>query len=86
MQSNSAPTVHVRALERAAELLGGRDALEVYLGVTPVKLGLWMRGSIEPPGHVFLRVVDLLLEHDVTFIRRNITDGEQADGSQTRQA
>lgn len=79
-------TVHTRALRRAAELLGGNDALRLYLGVTPVKLGIWMRGSVAPPGDVFLRVVDLLLEHDVTSLRQKKLDGGYGDTDQAGQA
>jgi hypothetical protein len=62
-------TVHTRALRRAAELLGGNDALRLYLGVTPVILGIWMQGRIAPPSDVFLQVVDLLFERDETIPR-----------------
>ncbi len=86
MDLNLSQTVHTRALHRAAELLGGKDALGVYLGVTPVKLGIWMRGSIAPPGDVFLRVVDLLLEHEVTSVRQKKLDGGHGDTDQASQA
>lgn len=86
MDSNPAQTVHTRALQRAAELLGGIDALRVYLDVTPIKLGIWMRGGAVPPGDVFLQVVDLLLEHDGTVLRDEKTDGEHGDTGRARQA
>jgi hypothetical protein len=82
---NFPQTVHSRALQRAAELLGGTEALGVYLGVTPTKLGIWMRGSIAPPGDVFVRVVDLLLEHDITTLHEK-TDGGHSDADQANQA
>ncbi len=86
MDSNPAPTVHTRALQRAAELLGGIDALRVYLDVTPIKLGIWMRGGASPPGDVFLQVVDLLLEHDVTAFRDEKSHGGHGETDRARQA
>lgn len=86
MDSDPAQTVHTRALQRAAELLGGIDALRVYLGVTPIQLGIWMRGGVAPPGDVFLQVVDLLLEHDVKALRDEKTDGGHGETDRARQA
>ena len=56
-------TVHTRALQRAAEILGGVDALGAFLEVPKRRLDLWMGGQIGLPGDVFLQVVDILLEH-----------------------
>lgn len=56
-------TVHTRALQRAAEMLGGTDALCAFLAVPRRRLELWMSGQIGLPGDVFLQVVDILLEH-----------------------
>lgn len=56
-------TVHTRALQRAAEILGGNEALCAYLEVPKRRLDLWMTGQMTLPGDVFLRVVDILLEH-----------------------
>ena len=79
MQSTLTQTVHARALQRAAELIGGNEALGRYLGVTPGKLELWRKGSIAPPGEVFLQVVDLLLEHDLATLRDEATHHGHGD-------
>ncbi len=47
-------------LQRAAEALGGMDEVGRYLGVSDVRLRIWMRGLIAPPDEVFLRLVDLI--------------------------
>ena len=56
--------VHVRTLHRAAELVGGAEALAFRLKVTPSHLALWMNGLEPAPTYVFLRAVDLVLERD----------------------
>jgi hypothetical protein len=53
-------TVQIRALQRAAEILGGVDALRTYLNVSTFRLEAWLDGRATPPDAVFLRVVDLL--------------------------
>jgi len=58
------PSVYTRTLVRAAEILGGEVELAFRLQVTPSHLHLWMRGLSEPPRDVFLRAVDLVVEHD----------------------
>jgi len=57
---------YARLLERAAEILGGREQLRRYLDVTAVQLGLWMQGHSKPPDSVFLRIADLLSDRDST--------------------
>ena len=56
--------VHVRTLRRAAEIVGGPEALAFRLKVTPSHLALWMSGLEPAPTYVFLRAVDLVLERD----------------------
>ena len=53
-------TLHARALQRAAEVLGGMEPLRIYLRVPLLHLQSWMEGKSTPPDAVFLRVVDLL--------------------------
>jgi hypothetical protein len=53
-------SVHVRALQRAAQLVGGRDRLAQHLKVRAVLLDAWMSGKRETPPGIFLRVVDLI--------------------------
>ena len=55
--------VHVRTLRRAAELVGGEQALALRLKVTPSHLALWLAGRDVPPADVFLRAVDVVMDH-----------------------
>ena len=54
------PTVHSRALRRAAELLGGKERLREHLRVSARELDAWLDGMREPPMDVFLKAVDLI--------------------------
>jgi hypothetical protein len=56
-------TTRCRALRRAAELVGGIDALGKELQVPAEDLASWLRGDKLPPTFVFLKVVDLLIAH-----------------------
>lgn len=58
------PSVYARTLVRAAEIIGGELELALRLQVTPSHLHLWIRGLSEPPRDVFLRAVDLVIDHD----------------------
>ncbi len=53
--------IYSRALQRAAELLGGRDKLAAYLGVGTAEVQKWIAGT-RPPQAVFLRVVDFIID------------------------
>jgi hypothetical protein len=68
-------TVHVRALHKAAKLLGGAAELRHYLRAPAEDLVRWMDGQATPPTQVFLKVVDL-------FISRNepLDDFSSPDG------
>ena len=55
-------SVYSRALQRAAELLGGRDKLAHILQVPKADLDTWIAERSKPPRDVFLRVVDLILD------------------------
>jgi hypothetical protein len=57
-----ASSVYGRALQRAAELLGGRDKLAQILQVPKADLEAWIAERSKPPRDVFLRVVDLILD------------------------
>jgi len=57
-------SVHVRTLQRAADVAGGVEMLASYLKVRPSRLKLWLQGSVSPPMDVFLRAVDLLTQDD----------------------
>lgn len=65
-------TVYVDALARAAEVLGGAEALRAYLDVPMNALVLWIQGFARPPDDVFLRVVELLNERDVRALQEAI--------------
>jgi DNA-binding transcriptional regulator YiaG len=54
--------LHARLLERAVEILGSRDEVAAYLGVSPSHLRIWMDGMFSPPTEVFLKLVDLVSE------------------------
>ena len=55
--------VHVRTLRRAAALVGGEQELALRIKVTPSHLVLWMAGVEVPPADVFLRAVDIVMDH-----------------------
>lgn len=63
--------VHVRVLDRAAELLGSADALARRLGARPADLAGWMRGEGRLPERVFLAAVDVIMEDDAQRLRRS---------------
>ena len=62
--------VHGQALQRAADILGGRRPLRAYLNVSALLLGMWMSGVTPPPTDVFLKVVDLIVEKDLDSLRK----------------
>ena len=64
------PTVHARALKRAAEIVGSEEALARRLQVIPHHLDLWIRGILSPPDDVFLKAADIVGEHDLQQIAR----------------
>jgi hypothetical protein len=59
------PSVHAKTLQRAAEIVGGEQELALRLQVTPSHLALWIQGIEQPPGDIFLRAVDLVVDNDV---------------------
>jgi DNA-binding transcriptional regulator YdaS (Cro superfamily) len=67
-------TVYSRALTRAAEILGGADALAEHLGVSMPRLQAWMGGFAVPPSQVFLQVVDIVTEHNLLDLRQRPQD------------
>ena len=52
--------VRTVALHRAAEILGGRDALRRRLNVSALVLGVWLAGAETPPADAFLKAVDII--------------------------
>lgn len=57
--------LHTKALQRAAQIKGGADALATHLNVSSAALLLWMQGKATLPAAVFEKVLDVLLEGDV---------------------
>ena len=66
--SASSKNRNVRAstLRRAAQLLGGPEALRGYLKVSALCLTLWMSGAEATPTDVFLKAVDVIAERDMS--------------------
>lgn len=61
-RSDDSATLKANTLIRAAEILGGLDALSAYLSVPRGDLLAWMAGAGEPPLPSFLLAVDVVLE------------------------
>jgi hypothetical protein len=59
----SRATVYSRTLQRACEVLGGLQPLAAHLGVAAADLARWIDARGEPPLHVFLAAVDVVLLH-----------------------
>ena len=57
-----AASVYSRALQKAAQLLGGREKLARILRVPSGDIGKWIADEAKPPREVFLRVIDLILD------------------------
>ena len=57
-----ASSVYSRALQKAAELLGGREKLAEILHVTKAEIDRWIADQAKPPREIFLRIVDLILD------------------------
>lgn len=52
-----------RTLETAATSVGGRRRLRLLLGVRAAELQAWLSGTAEPSPEVFMRAVEILLQH-----------------------
>lgn len=63
--------VRARALRRAAEILGGEMQLSRYLRVSVLSVAVWTAGAEPPPTDVFLRAVDVIVDHDLDDLRRS---------------
>jgi hypothetical protein len=59
----------MQALRRASEILGGSPQLRSYLKVSAVALAVWMSGAASPPTEIFLKLVDLIVERDVSDLK-----------------
>ena len=54
-----------RLMQRACEIVGGRERLALRLDVEVHALEFWLSGRATPPERVFMSVVDLVLDDDV---------------------
>ena len=71
-------TVQARALRRALEILGDMDKAEEYLGLPGPLLALWLSEQVKTPDSVFLRVVDLITDHDIAALRNTRAENDPA--------
>lgn len=62
-------SLHRRAMHRAAELLGGAEALAGVLEVNPHAVTRWIDGSLRISERVFLKVVDIVLDQEIKALR-----------------
>ena len=74
-------TVHTRALQRAAEILGSTQALRACLDVSQAQLAMWMRGQAPLPADVFLQLVDVLLVRDLEELRAAVGRNGNAEAN-----
>ena len=58
------PNLYAQTLNRAAQIVGGRDPLAARLQVLPAQLARWLDGVEPAPAHVFLKAVDLINKRD----------------------
>jgi hypothetical protein len=78
-------SVYMSTLRRAAEVIGGFEALAAYLDVRPIYLHAWMNGTLETPTDVFLKVVDLLMyEHFALADKRSARRDHEAHAPEPR--
>jgi hypothetical protein len=56
--------LYVRTLVRAANIVGGEAELALRLNIKPNVLHLWIIGNVTPPLDVFLKAVDIVVQHD----------------------
>ena len=74
---------YARALARAAELVGGVEALALELHFPPALVRAWINGTHEVPVPVFLAVVDLLMGRGLAAIPADPTQqGGQRPGDE----
>jgi DNA-binding transcriptional regulator YiaG len=55
--------VYVRTLRRAAEIAGGAAEFATRLGISQRSLSVWIAGVEPVPTEIFLRAVDIVLDH-----------------------
>ena len=60
MKTVNQESVRSRALARAAQIVGGPEALRRRLNVSALLLGVWLAGAETPPTDVSLKAVDII--------------------------
>jgi hypothetical protein len=55
-------SVYARTLQKAAELIGGRQKLARHLRVPAAELEKWLSDGATPPISTFLKAVDLVID------------------------
>lgn len=60
----------MRTLQRAADIVGGPDALAQRLKVTPSHLELWLKGLESPREEIFLRAVDIVSDEQIDAMKK----------------
>ena len=58
------PDTKARILQRALEIVGSHEDLSRLLQVRPVPLATWLGGVTPVPDDVFLKAVDIVLNHE----------------------
>jgi hypothetical protein len=61
--------IHMRAVQRATEIAEGVTPLAMYLEVPPVMIAAWIQGTSEVPQAVFLKVVEIIVDHAAPRMR-----------------
>jgi hypothetical protein len=61
--------LRITALHRAAKIAGGPAPLRRYLNVSAVCLAMWMSGGAVLPDDAFLKLVDLIVERDLSDLK-----------------
>ncbi len=56
--------IHIRAVQRAADIAGGQASLARYLEVSPLLIAAWILGAADVPAAAFLRIVDIVIDHE----------------------
>jgi hypothetical protein len=77
-----AASVYSRTLQKAADMLGGRNKLARTLRVPMKDLEAWIADEAKPPLNVFLRVVDMIIDEPGAAA----SSGEPGDAQPPRDA
>ena len=73
-------------LRRAVEIVGGREPLCEYLGVSDSRLELWLAARVRLPDPIFLKTVDLVLRDDIARASHDRRQHPRESGPRSRRA